>query len=420
MNPSKRERPVGGFSPTSTGGGGLGIFASPLVDRIRQGGNVWNLPGGRLVMPEVFGFCRGVERALVMLDRAVAANRNRGRRLFLLGQIIHNPWVNDHFSRRGVRILGPARQPALARPMAVPGGDAVASPADLADLERIISPVDLAIIPAFGVPLPIEQRLRAIGCRIIDTTCGDVRRLWSWATRAVAGGYGVLIFGKASHDETVVTKSRLQALDGKYLVVGDLDQGKRFCDMMTGDEPAESFRSVFDAQATNASCLDPFFKLAQVSQTTMLYDQTIQLREMIRKSFAARFGEQNLSSRLIFQPTVCRATQARQTAAVQLCQSGCDLVIVVGGFGSSNTRHLFELAREFCPAYFIEDADAILSDNRLRTFDPATGAPVIAEGWLPPKRPLRIGVLAGASSPEVVVGEVLQRLGGFLAPAVKM
>ncbi len=382
-----------GLGATSGDGGELEIFSSPLVDRIRRSGDVWNLPGGQLVLPEVFGFCRGVKRALVMLAQAVAAHRDPRRRLFLLGQIIHNPYVNDHFSRRGVRIL---------------------SPEELTDLERIVSREDCAIIPAFGVPLPIDNRLRAIGCQIVDTSCGDVRRLWSWADRAVQEGYSVLIFGRAMHDETVVIKSRLQAAGGLYLVVGDLTEGARFCEMVTGASSAEGFSTAFGPQATNARSIDPFLRLAQVSQTTMLYDQTMELRELIRRSFAARFGEADLAERLRFQPTVCRATQARQAAAVELCRSGCDLVVVVGGFGSSNTRHLFELARGYCPAYFIEDATAILSAERLGTFDLDGGTPVVAEGWLPSRRPLRIGVLAGASSPEVVVGEVLQRLATFL------
>ncbi|MCJ7544430.1 MAG: hypothetical protein MUP47_07690 [Phycisphaerae bacterium] len=376
--------------------GDLEIFSSPVVARVRRNGNVWDLPGGQLVLPGVFGFCRGVKRALVMLAQAVAAHSDPRQRLFLLGQIIHNPYVNDHFSRLGVPIL---------------------SPEELAHLEKIISRGDGAIIPAFGVPLPIEDRLRGIGCRIVDTSCGDVRRLWSWAGQAVAGGYGVLIFGRAMHDETVVIKSRLQALGGRYLVVGNLIEAGRFCDMVSGATPAEDFAAVFGPQATNAGSLEPFLRLAQVSQTTMLYDQTMEVCELIRRSFTARFGPDELGGRLLFQPTVCRATQARQAAAVELCRSGCDLVVVVGGFGSSNTRHLFELARGYCPAYFIEDATGILSSDRLRTFDPAAGQPSVAEGWLPAKRPLRIGVLAGASSPEVVVGEVLQRLAGFLGPA---
>ena len=370
----------------------LAIFTSPLVDRIRRSGHVWDLPRGQLVLPRVFGFCRGVKRALIMLEQAVAG-AGPGRRLFLLGQIIHNPWVNDHFTHRSVRILAAEELP---------------------DLERIISPGDWAIIPAFGVPLPIERRLAAIGCRVIDTTCPDVRRVWSWAARAVEGGYGVLIFGLARHDETVVIKSRVQAAGGSYLVVGDLAQGRQLADLITGATPAGEFPALFGPQATNARSPEPFGRLAQVSQTTMLYDQTLQLRELIRTAFAARFGEAALAGRLLFEPTVCRATQARQDAAVKLCQSACQVVIVVGGFGSSNTRHLFELAREYCPAYFIEDSRALFSADRLATIDPATGAPVVVEGWLPPARPLRIGVLAGASSPEVVVGEVLQRLAGFL------
>jgi 4-hydroxy-3-methylbut-2-enyl diphosphate reductase len=373
----------------------LQIFSSALVDRVRRSGNVWKLPGGELVLPEVFGFCRGVKRALIMLDRAVAAHGS-AKRLFLLGQIIHNPWVNDHFSRLGVRILSGEK---------------------LDDLESIVSRDDCAIIPAFGVPLPIEDRLRAIGCQIVDTTCTDVRRLWSWAGQAAERGYGVLVFGRAMHDETVVIKSRLQAAGGRYLVVGTLAEAARFCDMISGAAAGEDFARAFGPGTTNASSLEPFLRLAQVSQTTMLYDQTMEVRELVRRSFAARFGKGNLTGRLLFQPTVCRATQARQAAAVELCRGGCGLVIVVGGFGSSNTRHLFELARGYCPAYFIEDATAILSAERLATFDPAAGTPVVAEGWLPTKRPLRIGVLAGASSPEVVVGEVLERLASFLGAA---
>ena len=145
----------------------------------------------------------------------------------------------------------------------------------------------------------------------------------------------------------------------------------------------------------------------------MLHDETMAVRELVRQAFVERFGPDEAGGRLLFQPTVCSATQARQTAAVELCRQGCDLVVVVGGFGSSNTRHLYELARGLCPAWFIETADAILSDRRIETFDPAVGLRGVAD-WLPARRPIAIGVLAGASSPETVVGQVLQRLAGFL------
>jgi 4-hydroxy-3-methylbut-2-enyl diphosphate reductase len=301
--------------------------------------------------------------------------------------------VNAYFQRQGVRIL---------------------SGEELAELEKLVTAADLAIIPAFGVPPPIEQRLRAIGCEIIDTTCGDVRRLWAWAEQAVERGFAVLILGRARHDETVVTKSRLAAAGGKYLVVGDLQQAGRFCDMIAGKSDAADFRRLFDNEATNADGIAPFERLAQVSQTTMLYDETMALRDLVRASFTRRFGPKDLQGRLMFQPTVCRATQARQAAATELCRSRCDLVIVVGGFGSSNTRHLFEVARRYSPAYFIEDADAVISRQRLQTIDPLTSQPTTAENYLPAGDNIRIGVLAGASSPEVVVGEVLEKLASFL------
>ena len=374
-------------------GRGVG-FTSPIVDRIRAAGNVLELPGGQILLPKVFGFCRGVQRALTLLDQAVLEHGRRGQRLFLLGQIIHNPWVNRHFQDRGVRVL--ARE-------------------ELPDLERLVRPEDFAIIPAFGVPLPVEKRLLAIGCEIVDTSCTDVRRLWNWARQAAAEGYGILIFGRADHDETVVTKSRLEACGGKYLVAGKLDQVEQFCRLISGQLPAASFGEVFDSQATNSPDLAPFERLAQVSQTTMLYDDTLAVRDQLRKAFALAFSNDTDSGRLLFEPTVCRATQNRQSSAVELCQSGVDLTVVVGGFESSNTRHLYELAGEFSPAVFIEQADSILSADRIRTIDPATETPVLREGWLPKSQPLRIGVLAGASCPEVVVGQVLERLAALLA-----
>ena len=368
-------------------------FASPTVDRVRDTGGVWRLPGGTLRLPEVFGFCRGVERALEMMEAAVAAGRSGGKRLVLLGEIIHNPWVNEHFRQAGVRILCRAEHE---------------------DLESRIQPEDCAVIPAFGVPLPVEQRLGRIGCEVVDTSCGDVRRLWLWADRAVKEGRGVLIFGRASHDETVVTKSRIAAAGGRYVVAGSLDQVRRFADLIAEGARHEGFRIAFGREATNAESLEPFVRLAQISQTTMLYEDTMRVRGALREGFERRFGADGADERLAFQPTVCRATQDRQTAAVELCRSGVDLVIVVGGFGSSNTRHLYELARQYAPAHFIEGAGAIRSACELRAFDPALEEETAVLDWLPERRPLSIGVLAGASCPEAVVGEALERLAAFL------
>lgn len=372
----------------------LKTFRSDVVDRFRASGGRWDLAGGQILLPRVFGFCRGVTRALAIMEQALTAAGTSDKRFFLLGQIIHNPWVNDHFSACGAKIL---------------------SREQMTDLSKVIGPDDCAVIPAFGVPLAIEEQLNRIGCEIVDTTCGDVRRLWAWACRAAKKGYGVLIYGRASHDETVVTKSRLEAAGGQYLVVGDPEEARRFCDMVEAGDDSASPRRTFGAVATSADSFGPFLRLAQVSQTTMLYDETMRVREMIRSAFRRRFGAKESPPRLLLQPTVCRATQERQAAALELCEAGCDLMIVVGGFGSSNTRHLYELARQHGPAHFIEDASGIVSGEMIRAFDASVNSAAEIHGWLPKDRPLKIGVLAGASSPEIVVGEVLCRLADLLS-----
>lgn len=224
----------------------------------------------------------------------------------------------------------------------------------------------------------------------------------------------MLIFGRATHDETVVTKSRLEAAGGKYVVAGNLNEVRRFGQLITGQTPAGRFGHSFGPEATNAEGIEAFERLAQVSQTTMLYSDTMKVREALRGAFVRRFGAEHVAERLRFQRTVCRATQARQSAAVELCRRGCDLAIVVGGFTSSNTRHLFELANGYCPAYFIESAEAIRSAEELATYDFQAGRPVVARGWLPTRRPLRIALLAGASSPEIVIGQVIEKLAEFL------
>jgi len=329
-----------------------------------------------------------------MLDDALASPPKPDVRIFLLGQIIHNPWVNDYLVKRGVRVLTPQQR---------------------SEPQRFLTSEDCAVIPAFGVPLEVQRRLGKIGCPIVDTSCGDVRRVWKWAEQAAAQGYGVLIFGRALHDETVVTKSRLAAAGGKYVVAGDLDEARNFAGLISGQIPAQRFQELFPQQATNADRLDAFQRVAQVSQTTMLYNDTMKVRQILREAFVRAFGEEQLERRLKFQRTVCRATQDRQSAAVELCRQGCDLAIVVGGFTSSNTRHLFELVGSYCSAYFIESAAAIRSRLEIETYDFEGNRPTVVRGWLPSKRFVRIAVLSGASTPEIVIGQVMEKLAGYLS-----
>ena len=272
----------------------LPCFASDVVDRVREGGNVWTLAGGEIRLPRIFGFCRGVTRALALLDEAVARHAGDGKRLFLLGEIIHNPWVNRYFQDRGVRILTEDQR---------------------SDLPAHLQVQDVAIIPAFGVVPAMRRSLDRIGCEVVDCSCGDVLRLWKWAQRAVEDGYGVLVYGKPTHDETVVTRSRLAEAGGKYLVLSDLQKIDLLCDMVRGQVDASGFAEAFGPPLTNAQSLEPFGRLAQVSQTTMLYSETQMVRQRVGQAFAQRYGPAEADRRLLLHPTVCRATQQRQDAA---------------------------------------------------------------------------------------------------------
>jgi 4-hydroxy-3-methylbut-2-en-1-yl diphosphate reductase len=356
-------------------------FASDIVNAIRAAHNVHPCPGGRVLLPSVFGFCRGVRRALTMAQQALAARRDGPGRLCLLGEIIHNPWVNDFFRQRGVTILD---RPAWDH------------------LETTLTRDDCAIIPAFGVPLAVEQQLETIGCEIIDTSCGDVRRLWRWASRAAQDGCAIVIYGKANHDETIVTRSRLEAVGGQYVVVATLEQTRTLCELLSRGAPVDAFVEALGADAVHLTDPAAFARTAQVSQTTMLYEDTLEVRRLLTDALGAEH--------LQFEPTVCQATQDRQQAARDLCDTGADLILVVGGFGSSNSRHLYELARRRTTAWFIEDASAFEPDGSIRAFDETTHAPRVVTEWLPTGRPITIGVLAGASSPEIVVGQVVERL----------
>ena len=385
-------------SGQNTGSQKLDAFRSELIDKLQtpKYENRLKLPGGEIVLPGVFGFCRGVKRAIAMALKAAEGHKvqKQSGKLVLLGEIIHNPWVNDFFRARNVEILTSSQRQSQ-------------------NISNYVGADDCAIIPAFGVALPIEAKLNEIGCDIVNCSCGDVIRLWRWSEAEVKQGFSVLIFGKPLHDETVVTKSRLADAGGKYIVVENLEKVRKFADLIEQGADVSPIE-VFGPKATNADSLKPFEKLAQVSQTTMLYDDTKKVRQIIRSAFENRFGKADTETCLRVQPTVCRATQDRQNAAVELCKSKCDVVIVVGGFGSSNTRHLYELAKLYSPAFLIESAQSILSENELLAWDSDLGTASSVKNWLPANRPIRVGILAGASSPEIVIGQVVEKISEFL------
>ncbi|NOY80626.1 MAG: 4-hydroxy-3-methylbut-2-enyl diphosphate reductase [Kiritimatiellaeota bacterium] len=354
-------------------------FHDPDLEYVRKAGGVLMLGSIRLRLPRIFGFCGGVRNALRMLQNAIDGNSGQ-HRIWLLGEIIHNDTVNRFFRDQGVSILPE---------------DAVESILELA------APGDLLVVPAFGLPAGLDRRLRArFGrrCRFLDTTCGYVRRVWTFVGRAAAAGRTVVIHGKPDHPETCATVSRALGERNSVVIVPDLPRADRLEAVLSGSAPL----AIYPAELVrHPDFLDPR-RLALASQTTMLCSETEAVAAKLRAAVTRNGGD------LLPANTVCRATEQRQQAARELCSSGCDLCLVVGGLSSSNTNQLHRLARSYCPAYFIRNAVAIEHD-RLRHYRPDLDREVTDTGWLPASV-REIGLLSGASCPPADVGGVIRKL----------
>ncbi len=363
-------------------------YRSTLVERIRGAGGV--LVAGRTTvrLAKQFGFCYGVERAI---DLAYAAAKVfSDRRIFLLGEIIHNPDVNAQMSAMGIRYL-PAR----------PSQEELES----------LSPEDVVIVPAFGAEVTTVDAVKTRGCQIVDTTCGDVMSVWKRVRQNATEEVTSIIHGKSSHEETRATASRALGADrrGHYLVVLDLEQAQRVADfIIEGGDPAkflEGFRG-----ATSEG-FDPALHLRRIgvaNQTTMLRSETEAIQMLLREAIARR--DDGSTENFRYFDTICGATQERQDALFQMLAEPLDLLVVVGGYNSSNTTHLVEIGLHKLPTWFVRNASCLVSREEILHFDLAARSETRSQGWLPAKETLSIGVTAGASCPNNLIEETILRL----------
>ncbi|HBI13128.1 MAG TPA: 4-hydroxy-3-methylbut-2-enyl diphosphate reductase, partial [Akkermansia sp.] len=304
-------------------------YQSELISHIRSAGNVYNLGHTEFFLAREFGFCNGVRRAI---DIAYAARRVfPDRRIFLIGDIIHNPEVNRQLEEMGIQKL-PWKQ--------------------LDSSYDRINPDDVVIIPAFGVPTSFMEALEEKGVQIVDTTCGDVMKVWKRVKNYAAMGITSIIHGKATHEETSATASRAlgERGRGKYLVVYDLEDARILCDYILGRGDREAFLKRFEGCYSPG--FDPDRDLEEVgiaNQTTMLKTETQTLQKMVKDAVVQRDGDDD--NFYVFD-TICGATQDRQDALYELLKNSLDVMFVVGGYNSSNTTHLVDIAREHVPTYF--------------------------------------------------------------------
>lgn len=363
-------------------------YRSELVERIRAQGGVLRAGNTVIRLAKQFGFCYGVERAI---DLAYAARKVfPEQRIFLLGEIIHNPDVNAQMAALGIELM-------TARPR----------PEELAGL----GPEDVVIVPAFGAEVSTVEAVKAAGCQIVDTTCGDVMSVWKRVRQNANEQVTSIIHGKASHEETRATASRALGPDGlgHYLIVLDLEQTGRLCDFIRSGGDGRAFLESFPG--AHSPGFDPDIHLRRVgvaNQTTMLRSETEEIQRRIREAVAARDGD---AANYRHFDTICGATQERQDALFELLKLPLDRLVVIGGYNSSNTTHLVEIGEKELPTYFVRNADSLLTDREIRHFDLSLKKETIAEGWLPaPGIPVTIGVTAGASCPNNLIEETIRRI----------
>lgn len=366
-----------------------GDYHSNIVEQIKANDFQLDLGAVQVFLAKEFGFCYGVDKAI---DYAYQTRRMfPDKRIFLTTEIIHNPRVNHRLMEMGIEFLNGQYR----------------SGATYDD----IRPEDVVILPAFGASVAEVEMLKQRGCMLVDTTCGSVIHVWKRVERYAREGYTAIIHGKYSHEETIGTSSRVtQYPGGKYLIVRDKDEAQLVCDYITGKLPAEVITHKF-AKAVSAD-FDPERDLLRVgvaNQTTMLSSESMEIAGMLRQAMINRYGAGEVDAHFRNFDTICSATQERQDAVMAFASMGLDLIIVVGGFNSSNTTHLIEIAGHFTRAYHIEDVKQILSRDEIRHKRWNSKETEVARDWLPPL-PLRVGFTAGASTPNRAVGEVIERV----------
>jgi 4-hydroxy-3-methylbut-2-enyl diphosphate reductase len=374
-------------------------YRSDLVNRIRakskeQGDNVTAhvLSANGLLtikLAKEFGFCYGVERAI---DLAYAARRvfPPPKPIYLLGEIIHNPEVNDQIRNMGIQIISP--KPSEAEMGRLGSGDVV-------------------IIPAFGTEVETRTKLSAKGCELVDTTCGDVMSVWKRVRQYSKESVTSIIHGKAKHEETKATTSQATAHGpGHYLVVYNLDETDYVCDYIRRGGNKQEFLDKF--KGAYSPGFDPEAHLQAVgvaNQTTMLRGETEEVQRRIKNAMIERYGADQVDGHFRFFDTICGATQDRQDALQKLLREPMDLLLVIGGYNSSNTSHLAEMGEAKLPTYFIKNAAMMVSDNLIRHFSLIEQKEVETNNWLPPGK-ITVGITAGASCPNNLIEDAIRRL----------
>ena len=365
-------------------------YHSRVVEAIREQGYALTVGDLTIRLAREFGFCYGVDRAVEYAYEA--RTKFPDRRTLLVGEIIHNPHVNSKLRAMGVEFLFRGSDGAF-------------------DFSSVTS-ADVVILPAFGVTVHDFDRLRHIGCVLVDTTCGSVLNVWKRVESYARDGYTAVIHGKFFHEETKATASQVTKFPGgKYIIVRHMDEAKLVCAYIEGQGDRAALLQGF-AHATSPA-FDPDTDLVKVgvaNQTTMLSNESLAIAQELGASMARRWGEAELPDHFRTFDTICSATQDRQDAVLKLIAEPLDVMVVIGGYNSSNTTHLAAICAGTVPTYHIEDAQCIDPASRSIRFLPVgKREEEQRDHWLPAGR-ITLGITAGASTPNNKIGETVERI----------
>ncbi len=345
-------------------------------------------------IPRHFGFCYGVQNAIDIAYRTI--EEAGGRNVYMLGEMIHNPVVNDDLQRRGVKFLfetnGNVNIPIES-----------------------LSSDDIVIVPAFGTTLAIEEQLKGQGIDPYawNTTCPFVEKVWKRGGQLGQKGYNLVIHGKVKHEETRATFSHAEKDARAVVVVLNTEEARFVGECMKGLHAHETFEAAFAGKCTPG--FDPVRDLKRfgvINQTTMLATETTEVIQILRDAAIELYGEADIEEHVAdTSDTLCYATNENQSATLELMKQPLDVALVVGGFNSSNTMHIVELLERVFPTFHVRGAGDMPSAHSIRHFNQWKNTETETAAWLDlSKNPLRVGVTSGASCPDALVDEVILQI----------
>lgn len=384
-------------------------YRSPLISAIKQKRKAadklkkdftptqLDLGSLQIFLARHFGFCYGVENAIEIAFQTV--ENNPGKRIYLLSEMIHNPFVNEDLINRGLQFLMDTKGNML-----IPFEE--------------LNAEDIVIIPAFGTTIEIENKLHSIGIQIekYNTTCPFVEKVWNRAEQIAQKGYSIVVHGKPTHEETRATFSHSDA-HAPTIVIYDMAEAIVLGEFITGIRNPQDFSVQFANRYSDGFSLEKdLVRFGVVNQTTMLASDTQAIADYLKKIVMQKYAlvESNAGEHFAdTRDTLCYATNDNQTAVKHLLETEADLAIVIGGRKSSNSSHLVELCEEKLPTYFIESEADLLSSNEIKAFNWRTHEEYIKEDYLPKNRPVRILITSGASCPDAIVESTIEKLSSF-------